>query len=68
LVFDEATSALDHETEQAVMEAIEGLSAELTILIIAHRTATLRSCDQIIDLGSGPAGKKVTAAAKFKIL
>jgi ABC-type multidrug transport system fused ATPase/permease subunit len=50
LVFDEATSALDHETEKAVMEAIEGLSADLTILIIAHRLTTLKKCTQIIDL------------------
>jgi ATP-binding cassette subfamily B protein len=51
LVFDEATSALDNETEQAVMEAIEGLSADLTILIIAHRLTTLKNCTKIIDLG-----------------
>ena len=50
LVFDEATSALDHGTEQAVMEAIEGLSADLTILIIAHRLTTLKNCTQIIEL------------------
>jgi ATP-binding cassette subfamily B protein len=50
LVFDEATSALDHETEQAVMEAIEDLSADLTILIIAHRLATVKNCKQIIKL------------------
>ena len=50
LVFDEATSALDHETEKAVMEAIEGLSADLTILIIAHRLTTLKKCTEIIDL------------------
>ena len=53
LVFDEATSALDHETEKAVMEAIEGLSADLTILIIAHRLTTLKKCTQIIDLNHG---------------
>lgn len=51
LVFDEATSALDHKTEQAVMEAIEGLSTDLTIMIIAHRLTTLRMCDRIIELG-----------------
>jgi len=51
LVFDEATSALDHETEQAVMEAIEGLSADLTILIIAHRLTTIKNCAQIIEIG-----------------
>ena len=50
LIFDEATSALDNETEEAVMEAIEGLGRELTILIIAHRLTTLKVCDQIIKL------------------
>jgi len=52
LVFDEATSALDHETEQSVMKAIEDLSADLTILIIAHRLTTIKNCTQIIDLNS----------------
>ena len=50
LVFDEATSALDYETEKAVMEAIEDLSADLTILIIAHRLTTLKNCTQIVEL------------------
>jgi ATP-binding cassette subfamily B protein len=52
LVFDEATSSLDHETESAVMNSINSLSADLTILIITHRTSTLKNCDQIIDLDS----------------
>jgi len=50
LVFDEATSALDNETENEVMEAIENLGRELTVLIIAHRLTTLRNCDQIVKL------------------
>ena len=50
LIFDEATSALDNETEQAVMDAIEGLDKELTILTIAHRLTTLKSCDKIVKL------------------
>lgn len=53
IVFDEATSALDQETERTVMQAIEGLSQDLTILIIAHRLTTLQNCDQIIELGNG---------------
>lgn len=53
LIFDEATSALDTETEQMVMEAIEGLRQDLTILIIAHRLTTLRNCNQIVELESG---------------
>jgi ABC-type multidrug transport system fused ATPase/permease subunit len=51
IIFDEATSALDNETEQAVMQAIEHLSDEITILIIAHRLTTLKSCTQIVELG-----------------
>ena len=53
IIFDEATSALDNETEEAVMEAIEGLNEELTILIIAHRLTTLKNCTQIVELGDG---------------
>ena len=53
IIFDEATSALDNETEQAVMQAIEGLSEDLTLLIIAHRITTLKNCTQIVELGEG---------------
>ena len=53
IIFDEATSALDNETEQAVMEAIENLSKDLTLLIIAHRLTTLKNCTQIVELNSG---------------
>ena len=53
LVFDEATSALDNETEKYVMDAIEGLGKELTILIIAHRLTTLKNCNQIVELSKG---------------
>ena len=51
IVFDEATSALDSETEQAVMFAIESLSEDITILIIAHRLNTLRGCTEVFELG-----------------
>lgn len=53
IIFDEATSALDSETEEAVMQAIESLSKELTLLIITHRLTTLKNCTQIIELGEG---------------
>lgn len=53
IIFDEATSALDSETELAVMQAIEGLSADLTILIVAHRLTTLKNCTQIVELSDG---------------
>lgn len=53
IVFDEATSALDNETERAVMQAIESLGDEITILIVAHRLTTLRQCTQIVELCEG---------------
>lgn len=53
IIFDEATSALDNETEEAVMRAIEGLSEDITILIIAHRLTTIRNCTQIVEIGNG---------------
>jgi len=53
LIFDEATSALDNATEHAVMDSIESLGRNLTILIIAHRITTLEGCDQIIRLSNG---------------
>ncbi|MEI7706973.1 MAG: ABC transporter ATP-binding protein [Chlorobium sp.] len=53
IIFDEATSALDNETEQTVMQSIEDLGKDLTILIIAHRLTTLKNCDQIVELGDG---------------
>ena len=53
LVLDEATAALDNATEQAVMEAVEGLSRDLTIVMIAHRLSTIQRCDRIIKLQHG---------------
>lgn len=53
IIFDEATSALDYDTEEAVMQAINELSQDLTLLIIAHRITTLQHCSQIVELGNG---------------
>ena len=53
IIFDEATSALDNETEAAVMQAVETLGRDFTILIIAHRLSTLKNCDQIVELSPG---------------
>ena len=50
IILDEATSALDNETEQRVMESIDSLGKEVTVLIIAHRLTTLKSCDRIVKL------------------
>ena len=53
IIFDEATSALDNETERAVMQAIDSLSPDVTVLIVAHRLTTLQACDFIVELENG---------------
>jgi len=53
LILDEPTSALDSETECAILEALEGLMAGRTTVIIAHRLSTVRQADQILVLRSG---------------
>lgn len=53
IVLDEATSALDSETERAVIDSIERLGDDLTILVVAHRLTTLRGCTQIVELADG---------------
>ena len=53
LVLDEATSALDTRTENAVMDAMQSLGRDLTVLMVAHRLTTLRGCDTIIELEHG---------------
>ena len=53
LVLDEATSSLDGKTEKGVMKAIENLSKEKTILIVAHRLSTIERCDNIYILNNG---------------
>lgn len=52
LVLDEATSALDMETEASVMEGIESIGTDVTVLIVAHRLATLENCDRVIDMNA----------------
>jgi len=53
LILDEATSALDNQTEQAVMEAVNNLSKNITIILIAHRLNTLKNCDTIFKIEKG---------------
>ena len=53
LVLDEATSALDNQTEQAVMDAVNNLNKDITLIIIAHRLNTVKNCDNIFKLEKG---------------
>lgn len=53
LILDEATSSLDEATETAVMESIDLVSRDITMIIIAHRLNTLKKCDRIFELANG---------------
>ena len=53
LILDEATSALDTNTERAVMDAVNNLNKEITIILIAHRLNTVKNCDKIFLLEKG---------------
>ena len=53
LILDEATSALDNQTEKAVMDAVNNLRKDITIILIAHRLSTVKKCDKIFILDKG---------------
>jgi len=53
LVMDEATSALDADTEAAVTDTFSSMSGEVTLVVIAHRLATIRHSDQVAYLHEG---------------
>lgn len=55
LILDEATAALDNETETAVMESIDALQGQITMIIVAHRLTTIRNCDKIYEIRDGKA-------------
>lgn len=59
LIFDEATSALDNDTETAIMEAIDILHGQKTMVIIAHRLRTIENCDMIYEVKDGKIKRQV---------
>ena len=50
LVLDEATSSLDTDTEHGVMQAVQALQGEKTVIIVAHRLSTVEYCDRLYRL------------------
>lgn len=53
LIMDEATSALDNITEKVVMEAVNNIKSNVTLILIAHRLSTVINCDKIILMEKG---------------
>lgn len=53
LILDEATSALDSESEQAIQQSIDALKGKMTIIMIAHRLATIRNVDKVFVIHNG---------------
>lgn len=53
LVFDEATSALDNATELKIINSLERLKKEKTLVIIAHRLTTIKNCNKVIQINNG---------------
>ena len=53
IIFDEATASIDPENEDKLQKAIEGLTKNKTIIMIAHRLKTVRHADQIVVVDAG---------------
>jgi len=64
LVMDEATSALDTITERQINDSIKNISKNLTVVVVAHRISTIKSCNKIYLLEGG----KISASGSFKEL
>lgn len=64
LLLDEPTSALDADTEFAITDALKSLSGVCSVVVIAHRLATIQNADNIFVLEGG----KISASGKFGML
>jgi ABC-type multidrug transport system fused ATPase/permease subunit len=66
LLLDEATNALDNVTEAAVQNMLQALSGRITILVIAHRLATIRNADWVVALDGGRIAEQGPPAALLR--
>jgi ATP-binding cassette, subfamily B, bacterial MsbA len=67
LILDEATSALDTESERLVQQAIDRLMQDRTVLVIAHRLATVRDADEIVVLDEGRIVERGTHEELYRV-
>lgn len=66
LILDEPTSALDSESEEYIQQALAKLHGAKTIIVIAHRLATVRQADQIVVIDEGTVAERGTHAELLK--
>lgn len=64
LIMDEATSALDSESENIIQENIENLKGKITLVIVAHRLATIKNVNRVVLLSQG----EIVATDSFRKL
>ena len=64
LLLDEATSSLDNENERRILQAVEQLHGDITVVVIAHRLSTTSRADQVVLLDCG----KVVETGSWKDL
>ena len=64
VVLDEATSALDSVTEEAVFDSLAKLAGRKTVVLVTHRVATVKECDQVVLIDAG----RVAAAGSYEEL
>src|SRR5699024_8254772 len=68
LILDEATSALDTETEMQIQKALNRLAEGRTTLVIAHRLATIKNADRIMDVTNDGTTESGTYEAQLAIV
>lgn len=53
LILDEATSSLDHGTESALLDSVDRVSGDMTVIVVAHRRSTVERCTRVVELTEG---------------
>ena len=66
LILDEGTSALDKDTSNKIMDNLNKLSNEITVIMITHELSTLKNCDRIFEFENGSI-KSIYSSDKFNI-
>jgi ATP-binding cassette subfamily C protein len=64
LVLDEATNAIDVEAERELLERLSRIPARPTIIMVAHREASLRFCDRVIEFREGGLARDASRDAR----